>query len=154
MALGSRKKPAEQNEDKSIEINAQMQGSLSFNDPVNLKINGNFRGSLETKGTLTIGNTGEVEANITGDNIVIAGKAILSIVPAKNIMQYGKTASINIVHAIRVLYPNKRKTPTPNAMTMSGNRKSWATSKDVGFLTSVRSSCGGISIGLPLESMM
>ena len=28
--------------EKKIEINAQMQGSLSFKDPVNLKINGNF----------------------------------------------------------------------------------------------------------------
>ena len=40
--------------DKTVEIDAQMQGSLTFSDPVNLKINGQFQGSLDTKGTLTI----------------------------------------------------------------------------------------------------
>ena len=61
-------------EEKTIEISAHMQGSLSFQDPVNLRINGNYSGNLETRGTLTIGNTAFVEANISGDNIVIAGK--------------------------------------------------------------------------------
>lgn len=69
--------PAEDYDDageKKIEINAQMHGSLSFKDPVNLKINGNFNGTLDVKGTLTIGNTAFVEAHISGENIVIAGK--------------------------------------------------------------------------------
>ena len=75
MALMSRRNPQEQQEtEKTIDINAQMQGSLTFGDPVNLKINGTFKGSLDTKGTLTIGNTAAVEANIVGDNIVVAGK--------------------------------------------------------------------------------
>ena len=73
MAFRDRRDNKEQ-EEKSIEINAQMQGSLSFSDPVNLKINGKFQGKLDTRGTLTVGNTASVEANITGDNIVIAGK--------------------------------------------------------------------------------
>lgn len=60
--------------EKSIEINAQMQGSLMFKDPVNLKINGLFSGSLETRGTLTVGGKSEVQANIIGDSIIIAGK--------------------------------------------------------------------------------
>ena len=54
MPLRLRRDSKEQPEEKSIEINAQMQGSLTFEDPVNLKINGNFKGSLNTKGTLTI----------------------------------------------------------------------------------------------------
>ena len=74
MGLRPRRDEKELEENKSIEINAQMQGSLTFSDSVNLKINGKFVGSLETKGTLTIGNTALVEANITGDNIVIAGR--------------------------------------------------------------------------------
>lgn len=73
MALG-RKTPKKQEDEKVIDINAQMQGSLSFSDPVSLRINGNFNGSLDTKGTLTIGSKAQVEANINGDNIVIAGK--------------------------------------------------------------------------------
>ncbi len=83
MAFRSRRDVKEQEDNKEIEINAQMQGSLSFNDPVMLKINGQFSGNLETKGTLTIGQTAEVEANITGDNIIIAGKVKGNIVANK-----------------------------------------------------------------------
>lgn len=71
------------NEEKKIEINAQMQGSLSFKDPVNLKINGNFNGTLDVKGTLTIGDTAFVEAHINGENIVIAGKVRGDVVAKK-----------------------------------------------------------------------
>ena len=70
-------------EEKSIEISAQMQGTLSFKDPVNLKINGNFNGTLETKGTLTVGSSGNVEAHIHGENIIIAGKVKGDIVAKK-----------------------------------------------------------------------
>ena len=73
MAFRDRRESKEP-EEKSIEISAQMQGTVSFKDPVNLKINGNFNGTLETRGTLTIGGSAFVEANINGDNIVIAGK--------------------------------------------------------------------------------
>lgn len=61
-------------DNKTIEINAEMQGTLSFNDPVNLKINGLFSGTLDIKGTLTIGESATVNANVNGDNIIIAGK--------------------------------------------------------------------------------
>ncbi len=74
MALRPRKSHREEKEEKTIEINAQMQGILTFKDPVNLKINGQFNGSLDTRGTLTIGVDAKVDANINGDNIVIAGK--------------------------------------------------------------------------------
>jgi excisionase family DNA binding protein len=77
MALGGRK-PAppvkEKEEDKGIQISAEMQGSLVFKDPVNLKINGSFQGTLETCGSLTIGVNAVVKAKITGDSIIIAGK--------------------------------------------------------------------------------
>ena len=59
-------------EEKSIEISAQMQGTVTFKDPVNLKINGNFKGTLEGKGTLTIGSAATVEAHISGENIIVA----------------------------------------------------------------------------------
>lgn len=74
MSLRGRKGAPEQDEDKTVEINAQMQGSLTFKDPVNLKINGEFTGTLDTKGTLAIGNKAKVSANISGDNVIIAGK--------------------------------------------------------------------------------
>ncbi|MFY9402055.1 MAG: polymer-forming cytoskeletal protein [Candidatus Omnitrophota bacterium] len=59
---------------KVLDVDASMQGTLSFKDPVNLRINGNFEGNLEAKGNLTIGQTAFVNANIIGDNIIIGGK--------------------------------------------------------------------------------
>lgn len=61
-------------EEKILDVDAEMQGTLSFKDPVNLRINGKFEGTLETRGSLTVGSTATVSADITGDNIIIAGK--------------------------------------------------------------------------------
>ena len=70
----NRKEHKELPEEKIVEINAQMEGSLTFTDPVNLKIHGRYKGKLDTRGTLTIGPTAQVEANIIGENVIIAGK--------------------------------------------------------------------------------
>mgnify|MGYP001559297387 FL=1 len=61
-------------EEKILDVDAAMQGSLSFKDPVNLRINGKFEGNLDTRGNLTIGNTAIINADIIGDNIIIGGK--------------------------------------------------------------------------------
>lgn len=61
-------------EEKILDVDASMQGTLSFKDPVNLRINGKFEGTLDSRGTLTIGPTANVKADITGDNIIIGGK--------------------------------------------------------------------------------
>jgi len=61
-------------EEKCLDVDATMQGSLSFCDPVNLRINGRFNGSLQTRGNLMIGRDADVSADITGDSIVIGGR--------------------------------------------------------------------------------
>ncbi len=61
-------------EEKILDVDAAMQGTLSFKDPVNLRINGKFEGTLATRGNLTIGSSAIVFADITGDNIVIGGR--------------------------------------------------------------------------------
>lgn len=61
-------------EDKFLDVDASMQGTMSFKDAVNLRINGKFEGTLETKGNLTIGQTANVVADILGDHIVIGGR--------------------------------------------------------------------------------
>ena len=61
-------------EEKVLDVDAAMQGSLIFKDPVNLRINGKFEGTLETKGNLTVGSTAAILADIVGDNIVIGGR--------------------------------------------------------------------------------
>ena len=57
-----------------MDVDAAMQGSLSFKDPVNLRINGKFEGSLDTRGNLTISSTAVINADIIGDNIIIGGR--------------------------------------------------------------------------------
>lgn len=61
-------------EAKILDIDAAMQGTLSFKSPVNLRINGKFEGDLDTKGTLTISENADIKAGIIGENIIIAGK--------------------------------------------------------------------------------
>ncbi|MBN1405440.1 MAG: polymer-forming cytoskeletal protein [Candidatus Omnitrophica bacterium] len=79
-------------EEKVLDVDATMQGTMIFKDPVNLKINGRFDGSLTTRGILVIGDTAIVNANIEGDEITIAGNvkgnikarsALRIIAPAK-----------------------------------------------------------------------
>ena len=79
----NRKEHKEVTEEKIIEINAQMEGSLLFADPVNLKIYGRYTGKLDTRGTLTIGATAQVEANIIGENVIIAGKVKGNVIAKK-----------------------------------------------------------------------
>ncbi|TAN59290.1 helix-turn-helix domain-containing protein [bacterium] len=71
MALRDRHKPEEE---KIMDVDAAMSGSLTFRDPVNLRINGKFEGTLETKGNLVIGPQAVVNAQIIGDEIVVAGR--------------------------------------------------------------------------------
>ena len=61
-------------EEKVLDVDAAMQGTLTFKDHVNLRINGKFEGNLEAKGNLIIGQTATVVADIVGDNVVIGGK--------------------------------------------------------------------------------
>ena len=105
MALGRKNPKYEEPVDKTVEISAQMQGSLKFSDPVNLKINGQFSGSLDTKGTLTVGSSANVEADISGENIVIAGKVVgninaatmLVLMPTASLKGNITTPKLNIV---------------------------------------------------------
>ncbi len=61
-------------EEKILDVDAAMQGTLSFKDAVNLRINGKFEGKLDTKGNLTVGPSAQVYADMIGDNIIIGGK--------------------------------------------------------------------------------
>ena len=80
--------PAEQPE-KVLDVDASMQGTLTFRDPVNLRINGNFEGVLDIRGTLTIGEKASVKANITGEIIIIAGEVVGDVKAAKELQLIG-----------------------------------------------------------------
>jgi len=75
----------EKNEKKILEVDASMQGTLAFKDPVNLRINGSFEGKLDTKGSLIIGENASVHADINGDEIIIGGKLTGNIVAANSL---------------------------------------------------------------------
>lgn len=60
--------------EKVLDVDASMQGTLSFNDPVKLRINGRFEGKLNTKGALMVGEHANVIADIVGEEITIAGR--------------------------------------------------------------------------------
>ena len=101
----NRKEHKEVPEEKIIEINAQMEGTLTFSDPVNLKIQGHYTGKLDTRGTLTIGATAQVEANIVGENVILAGrlkgnviaKKMLVLMPSAVLHGDISTPKLNIV---------------------------------------------------------
>lgn len=72
-------------EQKILDVDASMQGTLTFKDPVNLRINGDFEGKLDTKGSLTIGENATVRADILGEEIVIAGKVTGNVTAQKQL---------------------------------------------------------------------
>ncbi|MDD4294012.1 MAG: polymer-forming cytoskeletal protein [Candidatus Omnitrophica bacterium] len=72
-------------DEKILDVNAAMQGSLVFSDPVNLRINGKFEGNLTSKGTLLIGEQADVSAKIIGEIVEISGKVKGTIKASKYI---------------------------------------------------------------------
>jgi len=73
-------------ENRMIDIDAGMEAKLKFNTPVNLRINGRFKGELETKGSLIIGENADVDARIiNGENITVFGKVKGDIVCSNRI---------------------------------------------------------------------
>ncbi len=72
-------------DDKILDVDARMQGTIVFKDPVNLRINGSFEGKLETCGNLTIGENGNVRADIQGDKIIIAGKVTGNLIATESV---------------------------------------------------------------------
>lgn len=75
----------ERTDDKILDVDARMQGTIVFKDPVNLRINGSFEGKLETCGSLTIGENANVRADIQGDRIIIAGKVTGNLIATDSI---------------------------------------------------------------------
>lgn len=71
--------------DRILDVDARMQGTVIFKDPVNLRINGSFEGKLDTRGNLTIGENASVQADIKGDKIIVAGKLIGNLFAASSL---------------------------------------------------------------------
>ena len=67
-------------------VTASMQGNLTFGDPVDLRINGVFQGTLNAKGSLYIGESAIVKANVKGDIVTVAGKVLGDITCTKELI--------------------------------------------------------------------
>ena len=80
-------------EEKVLDVDASMQGSLVFKDAVNLRINGKFEGTLETRGNLTIGQSAMVLADIVGDNVIVGGR-VKGMITAKERLTLLPTAMV------------------------------------------------------------
>jgi len=72
-------------EEKVLEINASMQGTMSFKEPVNLMITGDFQGNLDALGKLTIGKNASVRASIIGESIIVEGEIVGDVKASKSI---------------------------------------------------------------------
>ncbi len=91
--------------EKVLDVDATMQGSLTFKDSVNLRINGSFEGTLDAKGTLTISETAIVKAEIRGETIIVAGRVYgnisaereLKIIPPAHVTGNVTTPRLNIL---------------------------------------------------------
>ena len=92
MALG-RKRVEEEPREKVIEVDASMQGSLSFKDPVNLRINGRFEGTLDTAGSLMISEGAEVKATMHGELVMIGGSLAGELIVCKR-LELGPSARV------------------------------------------------------------
>ena len=80
-------------EAKILDVNASMHGTLRFDDPVNLRINGKFEGALDIKGHLMVGNRADVKANINGEAISVAG-VIVGNIKASTLLKLESTARV------------------------------------------------------------
>jgi excisionase family DNA binding protein len=85
MAILGKRRRKEEPTDRILDVNASMQGSLTFQEPVNLRISGRFEGTLETQGDLTIGEQAQVSADVTGETITIAGRVTGKVIAKRRL---------------------------------------------------------------------
>jgi len=81
-------------DEKILDINATMQGSLVFSEPVNLRINGKFEGTLNTKGNLMVGESAIVNADIIGEDMILGGR-ISGKITASRMVTLTSTAQVS-----------------------------------------------------------
>lgn len=96
MALLKRnnKKEVQEASERVLEIDAKMQGSLSFKDPVNIVINGSFEGTLDTLGILTIGENAVVKAEIKGEAVILKGELVGDVIVTESLEIHSKARVI------------------------------------------------------------
>lgn len=109
MALGKGKRRQDA-QPRELDVPASMEGSMVFQEPVQLKISGRFQGTLKTLGSLTIGEKAQVDAEIHGEVITIAGtvrgkitaKQSLQVVPPAVVQGEIWTPDLTVASGARI----------------------------------------------------
>ena len=73
------------------------EGKLSFSGAV--RIDGSFKGEISTKGTLIVGETADIEADIHASKIIVSGKVRGSVVAEKKIEAHAPGKIIGNIQA-------------------------------------------------------
>ena len=94
------KKKKPKKEGKIINIESGMEGDLKFSTPVNLRINSRFEGTLETKGTLVIGEKADIKTkSIKGEDIAVSGKVEGDILSSERLELFASAKVIGNIKA-------------------------------------------------------
>ncbi len=75
-----------------IDQGSEFEGKLSFKDTV--RIDGRFRGEISSENTLIVGESGEIDASIRSQNVVISGAVVGNLSASAKVVLH-KTARIN-----------------------------------------------------------
>ena len=97
--------------DTIIGPNAKFEGTVTSRE--GLRIDGQVRGKVECVGTLVIGGDGKVEAEVTADNVFIAGELIGNVTARKRLQVtekgkvYGDISASELVLEEGVVFEGK-----------------------------------------------
>ena len=74
-----------------IDQGSQFEGKLSFKDTV--RIDGRFQGEITSENTLIVGESGEIEASIRSNNVVVSGSVVGDVTAGNQIVLH-KSAKV------------------------------------------------------------
>jgi cytoskeletal protein CcmA (bactofilin family) len=75
-----------------IDQGSEFEGKLSFKDTV--RIDGCFRGEISSENTLIVGESGEIDAAIRSQNVVVSGTVVGNVCASAKVVLH-KTARVN-----------------------------------------------------------
>ena len=74
-----------------IDQGSEFEGKLSFKDTA--RIDGRFRGEISSENTLEVGETGQIDADVKAQNVMISGEVTGKITAARMVVLF-KTARV------------------------------------------------------------
>ncbi len=75
-----------------IDQGSEFEGKLSFRDTV--RIDGRFQGEISSENTLIVGESGEIQANIDSNTVIVSGTVVGNIKAARKVVLH-KTSNVD-----------------------------------------------------------